>query len=112
MTQFIAPTKTASVELPRNGLYIGIVTQVEGTQVYVELPQLTPGFSYGPCPVLANTVNTSTTSGEALTSTGGAKSTFIKTVSVNRVVPEVGAFVLCGFLNNGLDEIVVLGSFL
>lgn len=112
MTQFIAPTKTASVELPRNGLYIGIVTQVEGTKVYVEIPQLTPGFSYGPCLVLANNVNTVTTSGSALITTGGTTSTFLKTVAVNRIIPPVGTYVLCGFLNNGLDEIVVLGSFL
>ena len=112
MTQFIAPAKTASVELPRNGLYIGIVTQIEDKRVYVEIPQLTPGFSYGPCLVLANTVNTEKTSGPALITTGGATSTFIKTVNVERVVPEVGTYVLCGFLNNGLDEIVVLGSFL
>lgn len=112
MTQFIAPTKTASVEIPRNGLYIGIVTQVEDTRVYVEVPQLTPGFSYGPCLVLANNVNTATTSGSALITTGGSTSTFLKTVTVTRVVPPVGTFVLCGFLNNGLDELVVLGSFL
>lgn len=112
MTQFIAPSKTASVELPRNGLYIGIVTQVDETRVFVEIPQLTPGFSYGPCLVLANNVNTSTTSGTALINTGGSTSTFLKTVSVSRQVPQVGTYVLCGFLNNGLDEIVVLGSFL
>jgi hypothetical protein len=112
MTQFIAPTKTASVELPRNGLYIGVVTQIEENRVYVEIPQLTPGFSYGPCLVLANNAEAATTKDGALVNLSGTKEQFVQTVSIQRVVPEVGSFVLCGFLNNGLDEIVVLGSFL
>lgn len=112
MTQFISPTKTASVELPRNGLYIGVVTQVEGTKVYVEVPKVNPGFAFGPCLVLANNVTTSTTKDNALTTLGGATEQFVQTVTTTRTVPPVDSFVLCGFLDNGLDELVVLGSFL
>lgn len=135
---FITPTKTASVELPKNGLYVGIVTRVESPRVYVEVPQLTPGFSYGPCPVLANNIQivtqlamTSTTKGtaSAITSVSGGGGTPVSTTSgtfvnavtdnkddfvtdVLRIVPPVGSQVLCGFLNNELDELVVLGSIL
>jgi hypothetical protein len=135
---FISPTKTASVEVQRNGLYLGIVTRVDGTKVYVEIPQLTPGFSYGPCPVLSNNLlltyqaavsSTSTTTSSAVISVSGGNGTPVSTQSaqfvngvtdntddyltnVQMVVPPVGTSVLCGFLNNSLDEIVILGSVL
>lgn len=138
----ISPDKAASVELEKNGLFVGTVTLVEDKKVYVEIPQLTPGFSYGPCMVVANNLNVTLTRATAVTETvettgsaivsvsGGGmspvtstSSTFVKSVSDNTnefvvlvdiemVVPPVGTLVLCGFLNNSLDEIIVLGSIL
>jgi hypothetical protein len=142
MRNYISPQKTASVELEKNGLYLGNVTQTEGNMVYVEIPQLTPGFSYGPCLVISNTLQvdvtrlaavtgTVETTGSAIVSVSGgggspvssSSSTFVKSVSdetndfvvlvdVQMVVPPIGTQVLCGFLNNSLDEIIVLGSIL
>lgn len=138
----ISPDKAASVELEKNGLFVGSVTSVEDKYVYVEIPQLTPGFSYGPCMVVANNLQVTLTRADAVTSTdtttasavvsvsGGGNtavtstsSQFVKTVTdntnefvvlvdVEMVVPPVGTLVLCGFLNNSLDEIIVLGSIL
>jgi hypothetical protein len=142
VTKFTSPTKAASVELPRNGLYIGKVTQIQGSTVFVEVPQLAPGFSYGPCQVLANNllvqifkddalVDTATTTSSAIISVSGGNGTpvvtssgqfvtsiqktfddFVTGVTVEMVPPPVGSFVLCGFLNNSLDEMIVLGSIL
>jgi len=142
MFNYISPQKTASVELEKNGLYLGTVTNVEGNQVYVEIPQLTPGFSYGPCLVISNTLQVDVTRAAAVTETvettgsavvtvsGGnstpvtyTTSTFVKSVSdetndfvvlvdVQMVTPPIGTQVLCGFLNSSLDEIIVLGSIL
>jgi hypothetical protein len=142
VSKFISPTKAASVELPRNALYIGKVTQVEGKNVFVEVPQLSPGFSYGPCQVVANNlrveiskddalVDVSTTSSSAVVSVSGGNGSpvvtssgqfvvsvqessdqFVTNVTVSLVPPPVGSFVICGFLNNSLDEMIVLGSIL
>jgi hypothetical protein len=138
----ISPDKASSVELEKNGLFVGTVTRVEDKSVYVEIPQLTPGFSYGPCLVVANNLQIQLTRATAVTSTvetfgpavvsvsGGGMTPvtsttqqFVKTVTDNTnefvvlvdielVPPPEGSLVLCGFLNNSLDEIIVLGSIL
>ena len=142
MFNLISPDKASSVELEKNGLFVGTVTSVEENKVYVEIPQLTPGFSYGPCLVVANNLQvtltradamvstTKTTSNAIVTVSGGGmspvtstsspfvtnvtdnKNQFVVLVDVEMVVPPVGSSVLCGFLNNSLDEIIVLGSIL
>jgi hypothetical protein len=105
MALFTSPNKTASVALQTNSLYVGIVTKVDGSSVWVEMPALSPGFSFGPCAVLAGV--TSYQSSEALT-TGGSD-TFV--TSLNQV-PQAGQSVLCGFINNSIDEVIVFGSIL
>lgn len=136
------PNKTASVPLDFSGLYIGVVRKSDESGVFVEIPQITAGFSFGPCNVVANNIqvvlteqnavsSTSKTSGSAVTSVSGGNGTPVSTTSgtfitsvtdntaqyvtdvvVNRVRPPVGAKVVCGFLNNTFDEVVVFGSIL
>ena len=105
-SRFTAQNKTASVALQTNSLYVGIVTRVDGSSVYVEIPTLSPGFSFGPCPVLAGRLSyTSTT---AITVSG----TDTVVTEIFEVPPQVGETVLCGFINNSIDEVIVLGSIL
>jgi len=80
MQGFTAPTKTASQPLPQNGVYAGEIIKIDGDEVYVKIPYVSAGFSFGPCLVGGYT--------------GGA-------------VPAVGQRVICGFLNNSLDECVI-----
>jgi hypothetical protein len=101
---YTSPSKTASVTLSVNGLYVGIVRKVEGKRVWVELPAVSPGFAFGPCLVVAGVVSYSATT--AITS----DSTPVVT-EINQV-PGVGRNVLCAFINNSLDEVVVLGAIL
>ena len=101
---YTSPGKTASVRLQTNSLYVGIVRKVEGKQVFVEIPAVAPGFSFGPCPVVAGvTAYSSTTS---ITGDGSPVVT-----SINQV-PSVDQNVLCGFINNSLDEVIVMGTIL
>jgi len=79
-TGFTSPTKTASQPLPQNGVYAGEIIKIDGDEVYVKIPYVSAGFSFGPCLVGGYT--------------GGA-------------VPAVGQRVICGFLNNSLDECVI-----
>lgn len=96
------PSKTAGTPLEPGGLYLGIVRQVSGTQVFVELPLVSPGFAFGPCFVVANRASVTTTS------SGG----YLTSVTVTNTVPNVGDRVICAFLNNERTEIVVLGRVL
>lgn len=81
MNYFVSPTKTASVSQQINGLYAGKVSRVVDGEVFVEVPSIINGFSFGPA-IISN---------------------YSSTPSVNDVV-------ICGFLNNSLDEIVILGK--
>lgn len=101
-TNVVVPTKAANTPLEPGGIYLGIVRQVAGTQVYVEMPLVSPGFAFGPCLVVANrAVVTTTTSGGYVTS-----------VTVTNSVPNVNDRVICAFLNNERSEVVVLGRVL
>lgn len=80
MNYFVSPTKTASVSQPINGIYAGKISKVLNSEVYVEVPSILNGFSFGPA-IVANF----------------------------NFLPQVNDIVICGFLNNSLDEIVVLG---
>ncbi len=46
---FVNRGKAVSSRLQAGGIYIGIVTQVSGTSVYVRIPKLSGSAEYGPC---------------------------------------------------------------
>jgi hypothetical protein len=100
--KIIAPNKTVGVPLQPGGIYLGIVRQVSGNQVYVEVPSIQPRFAFGPCLVVANRVTTTTTSSEG----------YLTSVTVEVVAPQVGNKVVCAFLDNERSELVVLGRVL
>lgn len=100
--RIIAPNKTAGLPLEPGGVHLGVVRQVAGNQVFVEVPSIQPRFAFGPCLVVANRVQTTTTS-----STG-----YITSVTVELVAPQVGDKVICAFLDNEKSELVVLGRVL
>lgn len=100
--KIIAPSKTAGVPLEPGGIYLGIVRQVSGTQVFVEVPLVSPGFTFGPCLVVANRAVTTTTS----------SSGYLTSVTVTNSVPNVNDRVICAFMNNERTELVVLGRVL
>lgn len=102
--QYTSPSKTSSVPLQTNSLYIGIVKRVDGKQVWVEIPTISPGFAFGPCLVAAGVAAYSSTT--AITSDSSPVVTSIDQV------PAVGRNVVCAFINNSLDEVVVLGAIL
>lgn len=111
MLNFTAPDKSSSIPLEANSIYVGVVTQVSGNRVFVEVPQIAPGFSFGPCLVAANDVQVSATT--TVTKSGQGFVTSVQTtVTRQRIVPPVGSRVFCAFLNGSIDELAVLGSIL
>jgi hypothetical protein len=94
MINYTSPSKTASNPLTQSGLYVGNVTRSDSGGVFVTIPQIVPDFAFGPCLRIAGGVSGVTYDGEA-------SSTI-----------EVGTKVLCGFLNNQFDEVVILGEVL
>ena len=94
MINYTSPSKTASSALTTSGLYVGVVRRSDSYGVYVEIPQITPDFAFGPCVTIA-----------------GASSITYDGPSGDRA-PSVGTKVLCGFLNNQFDEVVILGEVL
>jgi hypothetical protein len=77
---FTARNKTVSVPF-QGGIHYGIVRRVVGSQVYVELRAVAPGYAFGPC-----------------------------VVSGVDTIPAVNDSVICAFLNNAKSELVVLGK--
>jgi hypothetical protein len=77
---FTARNKAVSVPF-QGGIHYGIVRRVVGSQVYVELRAVAPGYAFGPCVV------------------SGVDS-----------IPAVNDSVICAFLNNAKSELVVLGK--
>jgi hypothetical protein len=111
MINLTAPAKSSSVELQPNAIYVGVVTNVEGNFVFVEVPQVAAGFSFGPCLVAAGdvAVQVQTTTTKNI---DGLVTDVQTSVTKTRVIPSVGEKVFCSFLNGNIDELVVLGSIL
>jgi len=99
--RFTSPSKTASRALEAGGLHLGTVTKVDDG-IYVEIPKIAANFSFGPCLIVDNWGG-----GPVLEVEGSITPATISLASEN--IFEVGSKVLCGFLNNGLDEIIILG---
>lgn len=104
--RLIAPNKTVNTPFDGGGIYLGTVRQVAGNQVYVEVPQIAPRFTFGPCLVINNRITTNTTT----TSSSGYLTSVTTTVTNNP--PLVGDKVICAFLNNEKSELIVLGRVL
>lgn len=101
-SKIIAPNKTAGVPLQEGGIHLGVVRQVSGNQVFVEVPSVQSRFAFGPCLVVANRVTTTTTELNG----------YLTSVTTEIVPPQVGDRVVCAFLDNEKTELIVLGRVL
>jgi hypothetical protein len=82
MLNFTSPSKTASNPMSNNGLFLGTVKKIEDDGgVFVEIPYILAGFSFGPA-----------------------------SVANYEYTPAIDDRVVCGFINNALDEVIVLGK--
>lgn len=111
MINLTAPDKSSSVQLQSNAVYVGTVTNIEGNFAFVEVPKVSPGFSFGPCLIASGDVEiqvqTTTTK-----NIDGFVTDVETTVVKTRAIPVIGDRVFCTFLNGSIDELVVLGSIL
>jgi hypothetical protein len=73
--------KASSVQVQGGGVYIGVVTRIDGDACYVQLPRLSGEAAYGPCP------------------------TFFGANGL-----AVGDTVFCAFIGHAWDQLVVLSS--
>ena len=81
--EVVAFNKGSSGSLQPGGLYVGKVVRVDGAYCYVELPRLSPGSIFGPCLTISTTYPS---------------------------MPDIDDIVICSFLENNLDQVVVLGK--
>lgn len=89
MYQYTSPQKTASRSLDLSGVYIGEVVRSDSDGVFVKVPQLALDAAFGPCPVMSE--SSATVAGTA---------------------PAAGTRVVCSFLENKFDELIILGVIL
>jgi len=108
--RLIAPGKTVNTPIQAGGVYVGIVRQVSGTQIFVEVPKVAPGFVFGPCLVTSNAFSLSVTKQTVTTPSGTTQA--VTNVSLNNSAPAVGKKVLCTFLDNEQSELVITGQVL
>lgn len=78
---FTARNKNVSIPLEGGGIYVGRVSKVSGNQVFVEVPTLSPKYSFGPCSISGTSFSL-----------------------------ELNDKVVCSFLNNSTSDLVVLGK--
>lgn len=108
---FTSPEKTASVSMKPGGVYIGTLTSVSSTTCFVEIPAVLPGFSFGPCRVTLSPWPHNKKGSEWYTekeTEGG----YPAHDHLSAFIGEVGDQVVCAFINNRLDEVVVFGRLL
>lgn len=101
--KYTSPNKSHSVQKEGGGTYVGTVTSITNG-VFVEIPKVAPGQSFGPCVVAAGlfTINQTKQVHEGLE--------VVTNVSLSLNSPAVGSKVICMFLDNKLDEVIVVGS--
>lgn len=79
---FTARNKNVSIPLEGGGTYIGRISKITQTnQVFVEVPTLSPKYSFGPCVFFGNVAD----------------------LVLNEKV-------VCSFLNNSTSDLVILGK--
>lgn len=108
--RLIAPGKTVNTPFEGGGTYVGIVRQVSGKNIFVEVPAIAPGFTFGPCLVTSNAFSLSLTKSTVTTPSGTTQA--VTNASLSNVAPSVGNKVLCTFLNNEKSELVITGRIL
>lgn len=108
--RIIAPGKTANTPFDGTGIYIGIVKQIEGKRVYVEVPEVAPGFFFGPCLIVSNAFSLSLTKQTVDTPTGTTQA--VTNATLANVAFSVNDFVLCAFINGEKSELVIMGRIL
>ena len=102
----IAPGKTVNTPFDGGGVYVGIVRQVSGSSIFVEVPAVASGFVYGPCLVTSNAFSLNVTK----QTVDGVL--VVTNVTLSNVAPPVGSKVLCTFLNNEKSDVVITGRIL
>lgn len=108
---FTSPEKTASVSMKPGGIYIGTLTSIKDKTCFVEIPAVLPGFSFGPCRVTLSPWPHVRQGSKWYTQpeTSGA---YPSHVHEHAFIGDVGDKVVCAFINNRLDEVVVFGRLL
>lgn len=106
----IAPGKTVNTPFVGGGTYVGVVKQVTGKSIFVEVPSIAPGFAFGPCLVTSNAFTLTVT--KATVSTPSGTTQAVTNAVLANVAPPVGSKVLCTFLNNEKSELVITGRIL
>lgn len=79
---FTARNKNVSIPLEGGGTYVGRISKITPTnQVFVEVPTLSPKYSFGPCVFFG----------------------YVPDLELNQKV-------VCTFLNNSTSDLVILGG--
>jgi hypothetical protein len=107
MSKFINPNKTYSVPKEGGGTYIGTVVSVTNG-VFVEIPKVAPGQALGPCST-SGSFSLTLTKTTVSTPTGTVQAVTDVTLASGGSNPAVGSKVICMFLDNGLDEVAIVG---
>lgn len=101
--KYTSPNKAHSITKEGGGIYIGTVTSTTNG-VFVEIPKVAPGQSFGPCVVSAGAFAINQTK----QTVDGVQVVTNVSLSLNK--PSVGSKVICMFLDNKMDEVIVVGS--
>lgn len=108
--RLIAPGKTVNTPFEGGGTYVGVVKQVTGKNIFVEVPSIAPGFVFGPCLVTSNAFSLAVTKTTVTTPSGTTQA--VTNATLTNTAPPVGSKVLCTFLNNEKSELVITGRIL
>ena len=108
--RFIAPGKTVNTPFTAGGTYVGVVKQVTGKSIFVEVPAIAPGFAFGPCLVTSNAFAITLTKTTVSTPSGTTQA--VTNAVLANIAPPVGSKVLCTFLNGEKSELVITGRIL
>jgi hypothetical protein len=107
MPTYINPNKSYSVPKEGGGTYIGTVISTTNG-VFVEIPKVAPGQSLGPCST-SGSFSLTLTKATVNTPTGTIQAVTNVSLSYGGSTPAVGAQVICMFLDNGLDQVAIVG---
>lgn len=101
--KYTSPNKAHSITKEGGGTYIGKVTSITNG-VFVEIPKVAPGQSFGPCVIAAGAFNLD------ITKQNVSGTMVVTDVEIELGSPQVGSKVICMFLDNKMDEVIVVGS--
>lgn len=107
MPGLINTNKSYSVPKEGGGTYIGIVVS-NSNGVYVEIPKVAPGQAFGPCST-SGSFSLNLTKTTVSTPTGTVQAVTNVTLASGGSNPNIGDQVICMFLDNGLDQVAIVG---